>query len=95
MEKKEKLVSCMVPEEMKDDLMTAIENGAKTLDDVYRYVWQQYTKTDVLRYAKDMGVEISDDQADIVADRYTYEGKYDCNLSYWDNLKNLINEEIG
>lgn len=38
MEKKEKLVSCMVPEKMKDDLMIAIENGAKTLDDVYRYV---------------------------------------------------------
>lgn len=26
--------------------------------------------------------------------KYVYEGDYDCNISYWDNIKNLIDREL-
>jgi hypothetical protein len=32
--------------------------------------------------------------AEAVADRYCYNGDYDCNCSYWDNIDNLVTEEL-
>lgn len=56
---------------------------------VYREVLTQYTKQDILIYGKDMG--ITEETAQRLAELWAYDGKYDANLSYWDNIDNLIN----
>ena len=30
--------------------------------------------------------------AESAAERYVYDGDYDCNLPYWSNIENLLNE---
>lgn len=74
--------------------LVMLNNEAK--DIIYRKVWKEHVKEDILSYAEDNGRAITDEKADAVADRYVYEGDYDCNLSYWQNLENLLAEtEIG
>ena len=36
-------------------------------------------------------IKLTDEQIEKAAELYVYEGVYDCNLSYWDNIENLIN----
>lgn len=58
---------------------------------VYREVLAQYTKQDILVRAEDyFGMDISDEEAEFLAERWAYDGEYDCNLSYWDNIDNLL-----
>lgn len=72
--------------------LSAVEKDA-----LYRKLWMDYVKKDVhslleddsLEDNKDVSVE---DIADIVSERYVHDGDYDCNLSYWDNLENLVSE---
>ena len=64
-------------------------------DKVYRYLWSNHVRNDVVAHAEFLGVVLSDEEIDIITERYVYDGDYDCNLSYWDNIENLINEERG
>ncbi len=76
-------------------------------DKIYREVWKEYVTTDILSIAKDTGLCSKDTdltesipenlkrKAEEIADMYVYNGDYDCNLSYWDNLENLIREYRG
>lgn len=69
--------------------LTAVEK-----DDLYRYLWVDYVKKDVISYCEDNDIAYTDeDFPDRVANRYVYDGEYECNLSYWDNIRNLISEE--
>ena len=61
-----------------------------TKDAIYRQVWAEHVKEDVKARLKDRGIELTEDAVDDIAYRYVYEGQYDCNLSYWDNLDNHI-----
>lgn len=63
----------------------------KSRDDIYRHVWKEHVAEDVRSHIEDTDVELSDDDIDEIAEIYVYNGKYDCNLSYWQNLDNLIN----
>lgn len=63
---------------------------SKEKDDIYRYLWHQHVKEDVESHAIDMDVELDEDEIDIVAEWYVYDGDYDCNLDYWANIENLI-----
>lgn len=38
------------------------------------------------------GMKLSKDNIDEIADRYVYNGDYDYNFSYWENLDSLIDE---
>lgn len=76
----------------------------KDKDALYRYLWEDYVKKDVIQRFEeefsdenddDMTEEKVDDIADIVVEHYVYEGDYDCNLSYWTNIDNLINEALS
>lgn len=61
------------------------------LDNVYRFVRFNYTKNDIISHLEDMdNIELTDEQIEKAAELYAYEGKYDCNLSYWNNIENLI-----
>lgn len=59
-------------------------------DMIYRCTWMKYVVEDILNYAEDNEIKLDQDEAAIIAKQYVYDGKYDCNLSYWTNIKNLI-----
>ena len=59
-------------------------------DRLYRLLWENYVAEDVASYSNE---ELTQDEVDHIVYRYVYEGDYDCNLSYWDNIDNLIQEE--
>lgn len=63
-------------------------------DAIYRAVWLNHVKNDVKAFIKDQDITLTEDQIDHIAQLYVYDGRYDCNLNYWDNLDNLINEEF-
>ena len=58
-------------------------------DAFYRKIWSEHVKEDVLTFAENEDIEITDEDADRTASAYV-NGRYDCNLSYWENLHNLI-----
>lgn len=67
------------------------ESASSTdMDMIYRKVRYQYVINDIKDCIKDTGTELTDDQIAYAARKYAYDGKYDCNLSYWDNIENLI-----
>lgn len=55
-------------------------------DYIYRRVWKEHVKEDV----KNMYEDMDDDRVERIAEMYVNEGEYDCNLSYWSNLENLV-----
>lgn len=85
-----------VDAEQKVENMNYYERAA-----VYSVIRKMYVLEDVksLLDCRDLDESLSDDEynelADTVAERYVYDGKYDCNLSYWTNLDTLIDEEVA
>ena len=73
--------------ESKINELSAIEK-----DKIYRMVWAEHVTDDILSHAEDIGVEISEEDAEILAESYVCDGEYDCNLSYWDNIENLMED---
>ena len=64
-------------------------------EEIYRIVRREYVNQDVKNRAELLNVELDDIQVDVIAWRYVYEGKYDNDLSYWQNIENLIEKEIN
>ena len=69
----------------------------KQRDDIYRLVRKKYIKEDVKSRMEELQVLDKNDEnfdtvVETVATRYVYDGDYDCNLTYWENIDNLINE---
>lgn len=64
-------------------------------DRIYRYLWGQHVREDVVNHAENIGVELDDGTIDTIVDRFVEHGDYDCNLDYWANIENLIEEEEG
>ncbi len=72
--------------------------GEKTDEEIYREKLKAYTKEDVVASLAE-NPNVTDDMdvdaiADTVAEMYAENGDYDCNLSYWDNIDNLIYEVL-
>ena len=63
-------------------------------DDIFRAVWHEHVSEDIKAHCESEDIDITDEAVSEIADLYVYEGKYDCNLSYWDNLNNLINYSV-
>lgn len=61
-------------------------------DMLYRMLWLEYVKSDIKAYADENDVEVKEGDVDVAADRYVFYGQYDCNISYWDNIENLISD---
>lgn len=81
----------------KTDVTSLIDTWSEQeKDEAYRYLWLSYVKADVISHAEDEleDITLTDDEVEFIARRYVYEGDYDCNLSYWQNLDNLIDETI-
>ncbi len=70
-----------------DDKVVAYESLTDEVRDyIYRRVWKEHVKEDV----KNMYEDMDDDRVERIAEMYVNEGEYDCNLSYWSNLENLV-----
>lgn len=63
---------------------------SKTLDTMFRTLWTKYIKDDIENHAKDLDIELSNDQIQTLAEQYVFDGEYDANLSHWSNIENLI-----
>lgn len=61
-------------------------------DQIYRALWITRVKEDIRSHGENTDQALTEDDIDIIADRYVYQGDYDCNLSYWDNIQALIDE---
>lgn len=84
----------------KADLEKLAENlDFKTSDDLYRILHMPYVKEDVKHMLNELEIDTSaynlECLIDDCASRYVYDGDYDCNLSYWQNLENIIRNEIN
>ena len=67
-------------------------NSSDIKDMFYSLVWKEHVVEDVLSYADDNDIPVTQETAEKVADRYVYERDYDCNLSYWTNINNILSE---
>lgn len=56
-------------------------------DGFYRKIWAEHVYEDI----RSMEMKVSKKRAEKVSEAYV-NGRYDCNLSYWDNLNNLFEE---
>lgn len=76
-----------------NDIQSIVQNlSAKEKDDLYRYFWAEHVQEDVESFCESEDIVLSKDGIDFVVEQYVYEGRYDCNRSYWDNLRELIEE---
>lgn len=62
--------------------------------EIHNAVEKRYVADDVRSHALDLDVELSEGEVDYVVQRYVLDGEYDCNLSYWQNIENLIFEAV-
>lgn len=82
-----------------EEMLSKISGAQK--DELYRALWKEHVVEDVRGRLDEMDIDgVSDlDEEDYelfidsVANKYVYDGDYDCNISYWDNIDNLIDEE--
>jgi len=59
-------------------------------EEVRDEVEMENIRSDVEQYCKDHNLDCSKELADAVAVKWVKEGKYDCNLDYWENISYLI-----
>lgn len=76
-------------------------------DDLYRYLWSDHVREDVesrldsdyedriLNASGETDEERLEAVIKNVVERYVYDGDYDCNLSYWENIDNLIEKAVS
>ena len=70
-----------------ENLLNAIPNKEK--DRFYRKIWAEHVLEDIQGYADTAGIQVSESEAKAAAKQYV-NGKYDCNISYWENIHNLL-----
>lgn len=63
-------------------------------DALYRSLWHEHVKNDIRSYMNETVHVLSEEEITRIADRYVYNGEYDCNYSYWENLDVLMTEII-
>lgn len=62
--------------------------------EIYILQRMQMVAADVSLRAEDQGISLTQSEVDSISAKYVRECRYDCNLSYWDNLDVLIKEQI-
>ena len=79
-----------------EELVNRMSSSQK--DSVYRLLWAEHVKEDVLSRLEErednIPENLKEEFVEDVVNLYVYEGKYDCNLSYWDNIDSLIENEM-
>ena len=68
------------------------------IEGIYRTKLSDYTFNDAVMRIEERKLvsdeDTKNDLANAVANAWTYNGNYDCNLSYWENIDNLIDRFI-
>lgn len=64
--------------------------SSETLYAVHRYMQHLNVKEDIEGYAEEHELNLTEFEVEQAADLYVYDCEYDCNLSYWDNISNVI-----
>ena len=82
------------------EIMTSMNPDDK--DALYRLLWSDYVYDDVQQRLEDEYEHVTfenDDEREAfienVVNRYVYDGDYDCNLTYWNNIDNIINDLLS
>ena len=73
-----------------DTILASLSPGEP--DALYRRLWLGHVKEDVRARIQDTKASLTGEEIEQVARRYVYQGDYDCNQSYWDNIDALIRE---
>lgn len=63
----------------------------------YHQLWLPHVIEDISSYMEEYletDQYLTNDEIVHAARRYVYDGRYDCNLSYWQNLENLMDEAL-
>ena len=63
--------------------------------EIYILQRMQRVAADVLTRAEDCDITLTESEAKGISSKYVRMCRYDCNLSYWDNLDILIQEQIA
>ena len=68
-------------------------------DELYRYLWVDYVREDMRASFEGYDVSYLSDNdfealIDNCANQLVYNGKYNCNIDYWSNIKELINDNL-
>lgn len=77
----------LTPEELYDKLTPTQRDG------IYHMVWCEHVEEDVRAQMEERDVSLDDATITLIARSYV-NGHYDCNLSYWENINNLIDMYI-
>lgn len=75
-----------------DEAIDQLSNQAK--ERIYRMVEATYVEIDVRTQLENRELTLTEEQIGAIVDRYVENGDYDCNLSYWANIDNLIDDEL-
>lgn len=70
------------------EILTKMDGQSK--DSLYRMLWSEYLCNDVQKLCQSLGKPLNNDGINQIVYEYVYQGEYDCNLPYWDNLEYLI-----
>lgn len=72
-----------------EDIINKLTESEK--DYLYRKLWMSYVIADIESYAEnELCMDLTEKAIKLAAKLYVYGGKYDCNLSYWQNIENVI-----
>ena len=61
-----------------------------TADALYRAVWKDRLKQEIAAWIRNAGTSLTPEQLDYAAQRWVYDGKYDCGLSHWENIAEIV-----
>ena len=78
-------LSNLTTDELRNVVAELKNVDSTTFDTLYRLFWESYVRDDF----ESLG-DFTEDELDSFVHDYVYNGNYDCNLSYWDNLENII-----
>ena len=68
-------------------------------DELYHHLWVDYVREDVRAAFEEYDVPYLSDNdfealIDDCANQFVYNGKYNCNIDYWSNIEELINDNL-
>lgn len=76
-----------------DEAIAQLSGRAK--ERIYRMVEATYVDIDVRTQLENRELALTEEQIGAIVDRYVENRDYDCNLSYWTNIDNLIDDEVN
>lgn len=79
-----------------EDIKPFLDNCDPILSDqIYRYLWTDHVIEDIKSHMEKMEITLTDEEIKTAAKDHTYHGDYDCNLTYWENIENNINNVLS